>query len=68
MNPWLRVLAAFGLAIAAALFLKVLPPLIGSVRDRSHRTGGQGGGSAATRCVDGGRRGIARVAADPSTG
>ena len=28
MNPWLRVLAAFGLAIAAALFLKVLPPLI----------------------------------------
>ena len=28
MNPWLRMLAAFGLAIAAALFLKVLPPLI----------------------------------------
>jgi hypothetical protein len=28
MNPWLRVLAAFGFAIAAALFLKVLPPLI----------------------------------------
>jgi hypothetical protein len=28
MNPWLRVLAAFGLAIAAALFRKVLPPLI----------------------------------------
>lgn len=27
MNPWLRVLAAFSLAIAAALFLKVLPPL-----------------------------------------
>jgi hypothetical protein len=29
MNPWLRVLAAFGVAIAAAPFLKVLPPLIG---------------------------------------
>jgi hypothetical protein len=28
MTPWLRVLAAFGFAIAAALFLKVLPPLI----------------------------------------
>jgi hypothetical protein len=28
MNPWLRVLVAFGVAIAAALFLKVLPPLI----------------------------------------
>jgi hypothetical protein len=28
MNPWLRMLAAFGVAIAAALFLKVLPPLI----------------------------------------
>ena len=28
MNPWLRVLAAFCLAISAALFLKVLPPLI----------------------------------------
>lgn len=28
MNPWLRVLAAFGVAIAAALFVKVLPPLI----------------------------------------
>ena len=28
MNPWLRVVAAFALAIAAALFLKVLPPLI----------------------------------------
>ena len=27
-DPLLRVLAAFGLAIAAALFLKVLPPLI----------------------------------------
>ncbi|MGA9159657.1 MAG: hypothetical protein WB297_02160 [Actinomycetota bacterium] len=28
MNPWLRVVAAFALAIAAAPFLKVLPPLI----------------------------------------
>jgi hypothetical protein len=28
MNPWLRVLAVFGVAIAAALFLKVLPPLL----------------------------------------
>ena len=28
MNTWLRMLAAFGVAIAAALFLKVLPPLI----------------------------------------
>ena len=28
MTPWLRMLAAFGLAIAAARFLKVLPPLI----------------------------------------
>jgi len=28
MNPWLRVLAVFGVAIAAALFLKVLPPII----------------------------------------
>ena len=28
MNPWLRVLALFGVAIAAALFLKALPPLI----------------------------------------
>ena len=28
MNPWLRVLTVFGVAIAAALFLKVLPPLI----------------------------------------
>ena len=28
MNPWLRVLAVFGAAIAAALLLKVLPPLI----------------------------------------
>ena len=28
MNPWLRVLAVFGAAIAAAMFLKVLPPLI----------------------------------------
>jgi hypothetical protein len=28
MNPWLRVLAAFCLAIAAVLFLKVLPPLM----------------------------------------
>ena len=28
MNPWLRVLAVFGVAIAAALFLKVLPPFI----------------------------------------
>jgi hypothetical protein len=28
MNPWLRVGLVFGLAIAAALFLKVLPPVI----------------------------------------
>jgi hypothetical protein len=28
MNPWLRVLAVFGGAIAAALFLRVLPPII----------------------------------------
>ena len=28
MNPWLRVLAIFGVAIGAALFLKVLPPFI----------------------------------------
>jgi hypothetical protein len=28
MTSWLRVLAAFGVAVAAALFLKVLPPLI----------------------------------------
>lgn len=28
MNPWLRVLVVFALAIAAALFLKVLPPII----------------------------------------
>jgi hypothetical protein len=28
MNPWLRVLTVFGVAIAAALFLKVLPPFI----------------------------------------
>ena len=28
MNPWLRMLAVFGVAISAALFLKVLPPLI----------------------------------------
>jgi hypothetical protein len=28
MNPWLRVLAVFGVAIAAALVLKLLPPLI----------------------------------------
>ena len=28
MNPWLRVLAVFGVAIAAALFLKVLPPVL----------------------------------------
>jgi hypothetical protein len=28
MNPWLRVLAVFGVAIAAALFLKILPPFI----------------------------------------
>jgi hypothetical protein len=28
MNPWLRLLAVFGVAIAAALFLKVLPPVI----------------------------------------
>lgn len=28
MNPWLRVGLVFGLAVAAALFLKVLPPVI----------------------------------------
>lgn len=28
MNPWLRVLTVFALAVAAVLFLKVLPPLI----------------------------------------
>ena len=28
MNPWLRLLAVFGVAVAAALFLKVLPPVI----------------------------------------
>jgi hypothetical protein len=28
MNPWLRVLTVFGVAIAAALFLKILPPFI----------------------------------------
>ena len=28
MNPWLRLVAVFALAIAAVLFLKVLPPLI----------------------------------------
>lgn len=28
MNPWVRLLAVFGVAIAAALFLKVLPPVI----------------------------------------
>jgi hypothetical protein len=28
MNPWLRVLTLFGVAIATALFLKALPPLI----------------------------------------
>jgi hypothetical protein len=28
MNPWLRVLTVFAVAIAAALFLKILPPFI----------------------------------------
>ena len=28
MNPWLRVLTVFGVAIAGALFLKILPPII----------------------------------------
>jgi len=28
MNPWLRILTVFGVAIAAALLLKVLPPFI----------------------------------------
>jgi len=28
MNPWMRVLVAFGVAVAAALFLKLLPPFI----------------------------------------
>lgn len=28
MNPWMRVLVAFAIAVAAALFLKLLPPVL----------------------------------------
>jgi hypothetical protein len=55
MNPWLRMLAAFGVAIAAALFLKVLPPLIvlvffiGGIRRSTPSTWERPTASAATR-------------------